>query len=125
MGYNRLLSMMKKYLMIIICAMMALLSYADNYGSCKVDKVSGAYVYAEIYNVDAQTVSIHVNAYIVKEGAVNVVFTWEDGDKNSHREDTVVHFSNGKAQVPYRLSTKSSNGGPYITSVRVYNPICK
>jgi hypothetical protein len=103
---------------------MTLCAYAGNYASCTVNEIPGAYVYVEVFNYSSRQVEIVINSYVVKEGAVDVEFDWEKSDGERGHESYVVHFTDGKAIVKRNISTTSSKE-PYISNVKVYNPVCK
>lgn len=116
---------MKKIMSLCACIILAISAYAGSYNaSCKVDEIPGAYIYAEVYNYSSNKVQIQVNSYVVQEGAVDVEFDWEKSDGEKGHESFVVHFSNGKADVIKTIYTQSSKE-PYISNVKVYNPVCK
>ena len=117
---------MKKIIALFIGIITVICALADNnYASCKVNDVSGAYVYAQVFNVETNNeVNIQINSYIVLEGAVNVEFDWSKSDGEKGHENFVVHFRNGKASVRKKVSTNSSKT-LFISNVRVYNPVCK
>lgn len=112
---------------------MSINCFAEGSGSCRIESIPGAYVYANVSQVGGTDwLAFTVNAYGVEDGMVTVTVKYNVpymGETYSYEIVKTIEFKDGKGSLPkVRAEVPTNYNNTWnirITNVTVENPICR
>ena len=112
---------------------MSINCFAEGSGSCRIESIPGAYVYANVSQVGGTDwLAFTVNAYGVEDGMVTVTVKYDvpyQGKTYSYEIVKTIEFKDGKGSLPkVRVEVPTNYNNIWnirITNVTVENPICR
>ena len=113
---------MKKIIALISVALISLVAFAamqyDKTASCKIEGVPGAYITAEAVGSGTGTL-VNLRSYGVSNAGVTVKIFLRDGYVGENPQEKMGYIENGKGSVYFSPHPAA------ITSIKVYNAVCR